>query len=795
VVLTETPGGQDGLRAGLCVAQADAVTARAIIRRILAWARVDARFAATWFAVALLATGAISLAECARRPPAPRGADQAAATEVSEARALTTTRRLIDLGLRVAGTPAADRAAELLATELRAIPRLEVEIQRAEGRYRYGDVVFDYQVRNVVARLPGRRRDALLVGAHYDSPPESVGAADNGLAVGVVVELARALAAGPQLERSIVLVLNGGEEASLLGADGFLSHPLAADVRAFINVDAAGVAGQPILFQAGAGGHPLAAAYAAGPRPFGTILGQDIFQAGLIASDTDGRVWRGAPAWPGLDLALFEGGYFYHTRRDTLEHLGAGSAQGLGDQLLATIRALAADARPLASSGSPIYFDVLQRVMFVYGAGTALALALAGLAIAGLAIAVAVRRRCFTLREAAAGAGCAALGWLLGLIFALAVGLALSVLVDRPHGWFAAPGRGLLAFGAAALLGQLAPQLVWRRRRERHLRDHDAGTLAAWAGATLWWSGVSLCLALAGIGTGYLAMLWSLLGGLGLLAAAALPARSARLARLRLLPLGIALGAGLVITTSFGAALIRLFVPMAGRMRTPFELDPVIAVVVALPVLAGGTLAVAASQRAGRAGVTALATELAGLAGLILCAAGFPYSPEAPKRIVITQIDGPGAQRIEVAGMDALPPDRLGLVDSLVAAAGTPAAPAAAPAVAVTPLSGEPARRRVRLVVAAGEYHELVLTLPRARLVSWSLDEPLPEAVDDVVLVAIGHGQAGYSIELTLTGDSVEASVEARFLDLGPAVERALAVLPDWCAGEGRRVTRQRVWL
>jgi hypothetical protein len=75
-----------------------------------------------------------------------------------------------------------------------------------------------FRTRNLVARLPGRSHDAVLVNAHYDSPPESVGASDDASAVAVVMELARALAAAPRPANTVILNLNGAEEQGLLGA-------------------------------------------------------------------------------------------------------------------------------------------------------------------------------------------------------------------------------------------------------------------------------------------------------------------------------------------------------------------------------------------------------------------------------------------------------------------------------------------------------------------------------------------------------------------------------------------------
>ncbi len=63
------------------------------------------------------------------------------------------------------------------------------------------------EVRNLIAELPGRerRKEILVVGAHYDSLPGSPGVNDNASGVAALVALARAFAGDPQ-ERTIRFV-------------------------------------------------------------------------------------------------------------------------------------------------------------------------------------------------------------------------------------------------------------------------------------------------------------------------------------------------------------------------------------------------------------------------------------------------------------------------------------------------------------------------------------------------------------------------------------------------------------
>lgn len=69
--------------------------------------------------------------------------------------------------------------------------------------------------------------------------------------------------------------------------------------RALINLDSAGSGGREVLFQSGPN-HPwLMKYYREVPHPFATSMGEEIFQADLIPSDTDFRIFRDYGGVPG----------------------------------------------------------------------------------------------------------------------------------------------------------------------------------------------------------------------------------------------------------------------------------------------------------------------------------------------------------------------------------------------------------------------------------------------------------------------------------------------------------------
>jgi hypothetical protein len=109
-------------------------------------------------------------------------------------------------------TAANDKVRERLIAEIRALgldPRVH-EATDCSG-FPKSRTVSCSHVRNVVALLPGGpHRDALLLNAHYDSTPTGAGAADDGIGVAVLLDVAMVVIK-ERRERPIILLFNEGE--------------------------------------------------------------------------------------------------------------------------------------------------------------------------------------------------------------------------------------------------------------------------------------------------------------------------------------------------------------------------------------------------------------------------------------------------------------------------------------------------------------------------------------------------------------------------------------------------------
>ncbi len=122
-----------------------------------------------------------------------------------------------------------------------------------EVQTRWGATDRISRVENIVARLAGKQADSvILLTAHYDSVGASPGAADDGVGMAIVLEIARILKAELQPENSIVFLISDGEESFGLGASAFArEHPWGGEYKAVVALDGADAAGPFWIWETG----------------------------------------------------------------------------------------------------------------------------------------------------------------------------------------------------------------------------------------------------------------------------------------------------------------------------------------------------------------------------------------------------------------------------------------------------------------------------------------------------------------------------------------------------------------
>lgn len=221
-----------------------------------------------------------------------------------------------------AGSPAQERVRDYLVQQLSAIG-LQIEIQRTRD------------VENVVARLYGTdSTGAIVLLAHYDSVAAGPGAADNGSGVAALLEVMRALAAGPVPRNDVIALFDDGEELpdAFTGTKAFVrEHPWMTDVRAAISLDTA-VRGFIATNDTGPNNGWLVQALARA------------YTGGVWTSLSGGGTYDSAPfRQAGIQVLALEDNYPFkekHTAQDLPEIVSVASVQQMGEQTLAITRQL-----------------------------------------------------------------------------------------------------------------------------------------------------------------------------------------------------------------------------------------------------------------------------------------------------------------------------------------------------------------------------------------------------------------------------------------------------------------------
>jgi Peptidase family M28 len=386
-------------------------------------------------ALALLA--AMALKGVLLTPPSPP--DQPTATAFDANRAIARLERVLgDQRPHPVDSDAGDAVRARLIAEMRAVglnPRVTDDFACNERR---GRAVGCARVRNLVATIGPAEGNHLLLVSHYDSTPAGPGAADDGIGIASMLEVA-ALLRARTLTRPVTFLFNEGEESGLLGARAFLERdPLAGRVDTAINLESRGVNGPAIMFETSRPNGAAVALYRIAGRPVANSLSTDLYR--LIPNSTDVAVFEARP-WTILNFAVIGNETRYHSAGDDLASLDRRSLQHMGGQLLDVAGRVAAGAAP-AAGGERLYADLAGRVLIVLPL-------LFGLVLLGLLILFFLiegwRRRALgrpLLAMAAAMAGSAALAF---------AGHVLLALVRAGDYWRAYPIVATTAVYACAL--------------------------------------------------------------------------------------------------------------------------------------------------------------------------------------------------------------------------------------------------------------------------------------------------------------------------------------------------------
>ncbi|MBU3972116.1 MAG: M20/M25/M40 family metallo-hydrolase [Alphaproteobacteria bacterium] len=464
---------------------------------------------------------ALLLAALTLQVPAPAGAD-APATAFSTERAMVDVREIARRPHPVGSADHARVQAALLQrmaalglqTSTQSGPLSPAAVQRLE---REGGSAAGIAVTNLIGVLPGQdpRLPAVALMAHYDTVPDSAGAADDTAGVAAILEAVRAIRARGPADRTLVVLLTDGEELNLDGARAFWGgHPLRDRIGAVVNLEARGGGGRAMMFETGRGNAGTIGLFArAGARATGGVSSNSlaVFVYEAMPNGTDFTIPKDRGV-QGVNLAFIGRPEQYHAPVSTPEALDQGSVQHIGSQALETADALLRAPALPAATQNIVYADLFGRV--VIGHPPVMGWGLLGLAVLGLGLAVWRARARAGLTFADAGRGAVD-----GLWF-LSTGLVLTQLVRLMAGPMSGRAESADAYytllarlpwmEAGAALTVLAVALALFGGRTRLDRRLVAGGLALVAVIALVLGGVNVIV----IGAAVIAVALSLAPGL-----------------------------------------------------------------------------------------------------------------------------------------------------------------------------------------------------------------------------------------------------------------------------------------
>eukprot|EP00794_Sanderia_malayensis_P013703 gene13703-15130_t len=350
-----------------------------------------------------------------------------------------------------------------------------VEIQTASGGYslhflhKYFSVAYNNVTNVIVNMYPKDPRNSsninVMLNAHFDTQPRTEGASDDAVSCAIMLETMRAISRSPPgtIKHGIIFLFNGAEEGLLDGSHAFVTkQKLAKTIKAFVNLEAAGSGGREVVFQTGPG-HPwLIYEYASSAKyPYASVLAQEIFQSGVIPSDTDFRIFRDFGNLVGIDIAYASNGYVYHTRYDHAKAIPDGSIQRGGENILAVIKSLSNSPYLVHEEefkkGQIVFFDLLGLKMIFYSKkiGSILDVTCVILTICFLVFnffgqdTTPEKPTFVSLTIATFGV---LASWVTAIVFALIKGYTLTTL-GRSLSWYNKPWFVVILYGLPAMIG------------------------------------------------------------------------------------------------------------------------------------------------------------------------------------------------------------------------------------------------------------------------------------------------------------------------------------------------------
>ncbi len=287
------------------------------------------------------------------QPPEPKP-ETATPVEFSAGRAFDHVQEIADTD-RPLGSEGNERARQYLFRQLQELG-LKPAYQEGIGVRQSSGVAGN--TTNIIAKMDGADPDhTIMLLAHYDSVPNSPGAADDASGVAAVLEVLRAVQSLENpLKNNVWVLFTDGEERGLLGAELFIDeYPGWEEIDLVINLEARGSSGTSVMFETSSPNGALIPHFARATRnPVANSLSYSVYK--ILPNDTDLSVIKRA-GLHGLNFAFVEDYLNYHTQQDNPENLTLASLQHHGSNMLDNVLYFGSYNFDLNSDSDYVYFN------------------------------------------------------------------------------------------------------------------------------------------------------------------------------------------------------------------------------------------------------------------------------------------------------------------------------------------------------------------------------------------------------------------------------------------------------
>lgn len=308
------------------------------------------------------------------QPPEPKPASSPE-TEFSAKRAFKHVKQIAKVPHPL-GSAAHDSAQSYIINELQKLG-LQPIVQDGIGVGSSYDLGLVANTKNIIAKINGTNpQKTILLMAHYDSTPSTIGAADDASGTAAILETVRAIQSQEKPpQNNIWILITDGEERGLLGAELFTDEFTELDsIDLVLNVEARGTRGPSFMFETSAPNGKLITNFAeATDYPVANSLMYTVYK--MLPNDTDLSVTKRA-GLKGLNFAFTKDFLNYHTLQDNPQNLSLASLQHHGSNLLTNARHLGDGNYDLESETEYVYFNNATGGLMYYPSAWSFPLAL-----------------------------------------------------------------------------------------------------------------------------------------------------------------------------------------------------------------------------------------------------------------------------------------------------------------------------------------------------------------------------------------------------------------------------------